>query len=226
MPGGHSSNLGRFLDVAYNVEYGADTVNQSSLALVLLMGYQPNPGHFNVWGLSDERYHIVGGNDQLPDAVAAALPSGSVQIGWKLLAVRANSDGTQTLTFDNGGTTKTVTADHTIITVPLPILQGLDLSQAGFDSRMTALLRDARMGACTKLNMQFSSRPWVGTGPCRGSRPATASPTCPSSSAGTPPRARRDRPASSSSTAAAASPVRSTRRHPSRPRTTPTCARW
>ncbi|MGI5487727.1 FAD-dependent oxidoreductase [Microtetraspora malaysiensis] len=168
VPGGHSSNLGRFLDVAYNVEYGADTVDQSSLALILLLGYQPNPGHFNVWGLSDERYHIVGGNDQLPNAVAASLPAGSIQMGWKLLAVQANADGTQTLTFDNGGTTKTVTADHTIITVPLPILQGLDLSKAGFDTRMTGLLRDARMGHCTKLNMQFSSRPWVGTGPWPG----------------------------------------------------------
>ncbi|MFD1935360.1 flavin monoamine oxidase family protein [Nonomuraea mangrovi] len=168
VPGGHASNLGRFLDVAYNVEYGADTVEQSSLALILLLGYQPNPGHFNVWGLSDERYHIVGGNDQLPAAIAASLPSGSLQLGWKLLAIRADSDGTQTLTFDNGGTTKTVTADHTILTVPLPILQDLDMSRAGLDARMTNLLRDARMGHVTKLNMQFTGRPWIGTGPWPG----------------------------------------------------------
>ncbi|WP_275955991.1 flavin monoamine oxidase family protein [Nonomuraea sediminis] len=168
VPGGHTSPLGQFLDVAYNVEYGADSVDQSSLALVLLLGFQPNPGHFNVWGLSNERYHVVGGNDQVPNAIAATMPSGSIQMGWKLLAVRANADGTQTLTFDNGGTTKTVTADHTILTVPLPILQGLDLSRAGFDARMTNLLRDARMGYCTKLNMQFNTRPWVGTGPWPG----------------------------------------------------------
>lgn len=165
VPGGYASPLGKFLDVAYNVEYGAETTQQSALALILLLGYQPNPGHFNVWGLSDERYHIVGGNDQLPQAIAASLPSGSVQMGWQLLAVRANADGTQTLTFDGG---RTVTADHTILTVPLPILQGLDLSRAGFDARMTNLLRDARMGYVTKLNMQFTSRPWVGTGPWPG----------------------------------------------------------
>ncbi|MGV9777814.1 FAD-dependent oxidoreductase [Streptosporangium sp. NPDC003464] len=168
VPGGYASDLGRFLDVAYNVEYGAETTDQSSLALVLLMGYQPNPGHFNVWGLSDERYHIVGGNDLLPQAMAAALPSGSVQTGWELLAVRANADGTQTLTFDNGGTTRTVVADHTVLTVPLPILQRLDLSRAGFDARMTALLRDARMGYVTKLNMQFTRRTWIGAGPWPG----------------------------------------------------------
>ncbi|WP_067818172.1 flavin monoamine oxidase family protein [Actinomadura kijaniata] len=168
VPGGYASRLGQFFDVAYNVEYGAETTLQSSLALVLLMGYQPNPGHFNVWGLSDERYRIVGGNDRLPKAIAASLPSGSVQRGWRLLAVRAASGGTQTLTFDVGGTTKTVTADHTILTVPLPVLQRLDTSGAGFDPLMTNLLRDARMGHCTKLNMQFDRRTWVGTGPWPG----------------------------------------------------------
>ncbi|MFI6818966.1 flavin monoamine oxidase family protein [Nonomuraea sp. NPDC050328] len=168
VPGGYASDLGRFLDVAYNVEYGADTAQQSSLALILLLGYQPNPGNFNVWGLSDERYHIVGGNDQLPRAMAAALPAGSLQPGWRLLAVRANSDGTQTLTFDEGGTLRTVTADHTVLALPLPVLQRVDLSRAGFDTRMTNLLRDARMGHVTKLNMQFSSRTWLGTGPWPG----------------------------------------------------------
>jgi monoamine oxidase len=164
VPGGHDSPLGRFIDVAYNVEYGAETTEQSSLALVLLMGYQTNPGDFNIWGLSNERYHITGGNDQLPRAIAGCLPDGTIRHGWSLQAVRANADGTQTLTFAEAGATRTVTADHTILCVPLPVLKQLDLSRAGFDSRMTSLLRDARMGHCTKLNMQFSTRPWRGTG--------------------------------------------------------------
>ncbi|WP_455359778.1 flavin monoamine oxidase family protein [Streptomyces sp. SYSU K21746] len=168
VPGGHSSPLGRFFDVAYNVEYGADTTQQSALALVLLMGYQTNPGNFNVWGLSNERYHITGGNDQLPHSMAQSLPPGSILMGRQLTAVRAHADGTQTLTFSESGTTRTVTADHTILCVPLPILQQLDLSGAGFDPRMTNLLRDARMGYCTKLNMQFGSRPWRGRGPWPG----------------------------------------------------------
>ncbi|MFB7754999.1 flavin monoamine oxidase family protein [Streptomyces sp. NPDC056121] len=164
VPGGHTSPLGRWFDVAYNVEYGADTQDQSSLALVELMGYQTNPGNFNIWGLSNERYHIVGGNDQLPQAIADFLPNGSVRHGWSLNAVKANTDGTQTLTFTESGAVRTVTADHTILCVPLPVLQQLDLSKAGFDTRMNNLLRDARMGHCSKLNMQFGSRPWRGTG--------------------------------------------------------------
>ncbi|MFI8518311.1 flavin monoamine oxidase family protein [Streptomyces sp. NPDC085481] len=168
VPGGHSSPLGRFIDVAYNVEYGADTTEQSSLALVLLMGYQTNPGHFNIWGLSNERYHVVGGNDRLPNAVAGALKPGTLRRGWSLDAVRAGAGGTQTLTFTEAGATRTVTADHTILCVPLPVLQRLDLTQAGFDPLMRNLLRDARTGYCTKLNMQFATRPWRGTGPWPG----------------------------------------------------------
>lgn len=129
IPGGHGSRLGRFIDVAYNVEYGADTDQQSALALVLLMGYQPNPGNFNVWGLSNERYHITGGNDRLPNAIAAALPPGSLVMGRELTAVRVAADGTQTLTFDDAGATRTVVADHTILCVPLPILQRIDLTE-------------------------------------------------------------------------------------------------
>lgn len=168
VPGGMNSQLGRWLDVGYNVEYGADTTIQSSLSIIQQLGGQSDPAHFNLWGVSDERFHVVGGNDQVPHAIAASLPSGTVRLGHELLAVRANPDGTQTLTFSVGGTTRTVTADHTIITVPLAILQRIDLSQARFDSRMTNLLRDARMGYCTKLNMQFKQRTWLGKGPWPG----------------------------------------------------------
>jgi monoamine oxidase len=170
VPGGESSKLGQFLDVAYNVEYGADCRNQSSWALLGLLAYQTKPAHFNIWGLSDERYHITGGNDQVPHAIADALPAGTIQMGMSLIAIAANADGTQTLTFQqDGGGTKTVVADQTIITVPLPILQNLDTSKANFDPLMKGVLANMKMGYCTKLNMQFTGRPWVGTGPWPGS---------------------------------------------------------
>ncbi|KIF04886.1 hypothetical protein PL81_16230, partial [Streptomyces sp. RSD-27] len=168
VPGGHRSQLGRFIDVAYTVEYGADTQAQSALALILLMGYQPNPGNFNVWGQSNERYHVVGGNDRLPHAIAAALAPGTLVMGRELVAVRADAGGTQTLTFDDSGAVRTATADHTVLCLPLPVLQRLDTAGAGFDPLMRNLLRDARMGHCTKLNMQFTARPWRGTGPWPG----------------------------------------------------------
>ncbi|MGW4645636.1 flavin monoamine oxidase family protein [Kitasatospora sp. NPDC004289] len=170
VPGGTSSRLGALLDVAYAVEYGADTTAQSSYALLLMLSWQANPGSFNIWGGSDERYHVTGGNDQVPKAIRAALPAGTVQPGHTLLAVTRNADGSQTLTFKlDGGGTRTVTADHTILALPLSVLQQrVDLAGAGLDPLMKRVLTDMTMGYCTKLNMQTGSRPWTGTGPWPG----------------------------------------------------------
>ena len=40
VPGGHGSQLGQLLDVAYNIEYGAESSVQSSLNLLYLLGYR------------------------------------------------------------------------------------------------------------------------------------------------------------------------------------------
>ncbi len=55
--GGHSSNMGQLLDVAYNEEYGRETKLQSSLNLVYLLGFQPQPGNFRICGQSARRFH-------------------------------------------------------------------------------------------------------------------------------------------------------------------------
>jgi monoamine oxidase len=168
VPGGHSSNMGKLLDVAYNIEYGGETRDQTALNLLGLLGYQPSPGQFSIFGLSDERYHMRGGNQRLPAAVAAALPAGSVNTGWQLTKLAVNSNGTQTLSFTVAGATRTVTADHTILALPLGVLQTLNFASAGFDARKTGQIKAMRMGSNSKLHLQFSSRMWNQTGPWPG----------------------------------------------------------
>jgi monoamine oxidase len=166
VPGGHSSNMGKLLDVAYNIEFGSETKDQTALGLLGLLAYQPNPGQFRMFGISDERYHIRGGNQQLPLAIQAALPSGSVLTGYRLTAVAANSDGTQTLTFARpDGSSTTVVADHTILAVPQGVLKRLDLSRAGLDARKTGCIAAMPMGRNGKLQLQFTSRLWNTSGP-------------------------------------------------------------
>ena len=164
VPGGHGSPMGELLDVAYNIEYGGETTDQTALNILGLLGYQTSPGQFAMFGASDERYHIRGGNQQLPLAIAAALPTGSVQTGWQLTAVTANSDGTQTLSFSVGNTRQMVTADHTILAVPMGVLKRLDLSKAGLDSRKQGQISSMRMGKNAKLQLQFNNRIWNSTG--------------------------------------------------------------
>src|SRR5947208_9410042 len=101
VPGGHTSPMGQLLDVAYNIEYGNITSQQSSLNIVYLLGFSPVPGNFAVFGASNERYHIAGGNEQLPLAIAASLRADTVQLNTTMTGIVRNGDGTYNLTRTN-----------------------------------------------------------------------------------------------------------------------------
>jgi monoamine oxidase len=160
VPGGHGSPFGRLLDVAYTIEYGAETDEQSSLNLVYLLAYQPAPSGFAIFGESDERFHIRGGNQRLTEAIAATLPD--VRLGRRLTGIAANRDGTVTLSFAGHGT---VTAERVILTVPFAVLRGLDTSRAEFDARKRTAIGELGAGRNGKLQLQFSSRYWTTAGP-------------------------------------------------------------
>ncbi len=157
VPGGHGSRMGALLNAAYNEEYGAETTSQSSLNLIYLLGFQASPGEFSIYGKSDERYHIVGGNTLLPLAIADALPSGSIHLGYRMTAIATNSDGTSTVSFDNG---KRVTADHVILCMSFAVLRTLNYQKAGFDALKQTAITQLGSGLNVKLNLQFTSRIW------------------------------------------------------------------
>ncbi len=158
VPGGHGSPMGRLLDAAYTEEYGADTRGQASLNLLYLLAFQPKPTGFEVFGVSDEKFHIAGGNQQLPEAIADQL--GNVQQGWALQAIRTRADGTVALTFATDGRTRTVAADHVILALPFAVLRNLDYAGAGFDARKQTAITELGAGRNTKLQLQFASRYW------------------------------------------------------------------
>jgi monoamine oxidase len=162
VPGGHGSPFGRLLDVAYNEEYGAETTDQAALSLIYLLAYQPGPTGFEIFGVSDEKYHIIGGNEQLPEAIAGTLPD--VRTGWRMTAVAKNLDGTVALSFTTPSGPATVTADQVILTTPFPVLRTLDYSRAGFDDLKKTAITQLGAGRNAKLQLQFTSRYWNTTG--------------------------------------------------------------
>jgi monoamine oxidase len=170
VPGGHTSSMGQLLDVAYNIEYGAVTTQQSSLNLLYLLGFSSIPGNFSVFGKSDERYHLVGGNERLPRAVAAALPAGSIQLNTALKGFVRNSDGTFTLTLQNPIKTFTRVVDRLVMAIPFSILRNILNSKAayraaGFDSLKQTAISQLGYGQNAKLQLQFDSRLWNQSGP-------------------------------------------------------------
>jgi monoamine oxidase len=163
VPGGASSKLGQLLDVAYNIEYGAECKVQSSLNMLYLLGYS-GQGQLRIFGPSNEKYHVRGGNDQIPAALGQKL-AGQINMGSELVAVRQNAGGTWTLTFDQGTATKDVTADHVVLALPFSILRSsVDLRKAGFGTRKMWAINELGMGTNSKLHAQFKSRIWNSLG--------------------------------------------------------------
>ena len=163
VPGGHTSPMGQLLDVAYNIEYGNITQEQSSLNLIYLLGFSSNPGNFQIFGASDERYHIVGGNEKLPKAIAAALKD--VRLNHTLTAIAGKSDGTFDLTLKTGNTSITSNFDRVILAIPFSVLRTLDYSTAGFDPLKQTAITQLGYGKNAKLHLQFDSRYWNTQGP-------------------------------------------------------------
>lgn len=170
VPGGHGSNMGQLLDVAYNIEYGNVTTEQSSLNLIYLLAFQPVPGNFRIFGASNERYHMVGGNERLPRAIAAALPAGTVQLNTALTGIVRNSDNTYTLSLKSAGVTATKVFERVIMAIPFSVLRtilGSDVAYraAGFDSLKQTAITQLGYGKNAKLQLQFNTRLWNQSGP-------------------------------------------------------------
>jgi monoamine oxidase len=164
VPGGRASKLGRLLDVAYNIEYGAETTEQSSLNLLYLLAYS-GQGQLRIFGPSNEKYHVVGGNDQIPQRLAQRL-QGQIALGSALVAIKRNADGTYALSFDQGGGRATsLTADKVVLALPFSILRSsVDYAKAGFNDVKRRAIAQLGMGTNSKLHVQFRDRHWYSLG--------------------------------------------------------------
>jgi monoamine oxidase len=165
VPGGMGSKLGQLLDVAYNIEYGAESNVQSSLNMLYLLAYS-GQGQLRIFGPSNEKYHVRGGNDQIPARLADAL-GGQITLGSELVAIRRNSDGSFRLSFLRGGGTSFVPADRVVLALPFSILRTVDYSKAGFTALKGTAIQELGMGTNSKLHTQFTSRHWATLG-CNG----------------------------------------------------------
>jgi monoamine oxidase len=160
--GGSKSNLGRVLDIAYNIEYGAECNVQSALNLLYLLGYR-GQGQFRVFGASNEKYHVRGGNDQIATGLGDALAN-QISLGTALTAIKQNGIGTFTLTFSNGAGSNTVTVDHVVLALPFSLLQSVNYSKAGFEPLKVTAIKQLPMGTNSKLHVEFNDRFWYGAG--------------------------------------------------------------
>jgi monoamine oxidase len=171
--GGHASPLGRMLDSACRGYFGLETRLQSSLNLVYTFGS---------WFAEDEQddedeeqsfssgpiqgsVSIAGGNQQLPLAIAGALPQGCIQLNHQLVAIQRESENTLRLSFATSTGPLDVTCEHVILTLPFSTLRHIDYQHAGFDALKQEAIAELGYGTISKLFLQFDTPYWFQDGP-------------------------------------------------------------
>ncbi|MEW9575715.1 NAD(P)/FAD-dependent oxidoreductase [Bacillus toyonensis] len=159
VPGGMTSRLGKFLDVAFNSFVSSESSDTSALNLIYTFA-------FGLFG-SGEQFHVQGGNDQIPKRLKKRLP-GQLETKTRLIALEENENGKYTLTFQKEQDIFDVEADHVVMTIPFSILRSsVDYSQAGLQPLKVTAIQELGMGTATKLHVQFTNRYWNTVG-CNG----------------------------------------------------------
>jgi monoamine oxidase len=146
----------QLLDVAYTAEYGQDIESQSCLNMLFLIGAEV--GQWNVYGISDERYHIVGGNDQIPQRLAERLHD-PVETGSVLESIRSKTDGRYLVSIRQGQTSVERIYERILLTVPFTVLRQVELA-IDLPPVKRRAIDQLGYGTGAKLSLPFPERIW------------------------------------------------------------------
>ncbi|MEZ5400806.1 MAG: NAD(P)/FAD-dependent oxidoreductase [Bryobacteraceae bacterium] len=150
--------LRSLLDVAYRTEYGMDVEEQSAMNLLTLIAPELAGDRIRLFGDSDERYKILGGNQGVPDALAAELTD-AIERGHQLESIAERGRGYRLSLRKPGGGAMEVDADVVVMTVPFSILRDLDL-RVRLPKKKLRAIRELGYGTNAKIFFGFERRLW------------------------------------------------------------------
>ena len=113
-----------FIEVAYESEYGLSPQVQSAINLPILISTNTEGGTLELFGESDERYKIRGGNQSVPNALAEKYTN-HIELNRSLEAISRNKSDEYELTFS--GLSAAIKADFVVMTIPFSRLKNVDI---------------------------------------------------------------------------------------------------
>ncbi|MEG5001403.1 flavin monoamine oxidase family protein [Microcoleus sp. B4-D4] len=151
-----STIVRQLLRIAYTAEYGRDPEEQSALNLLFLIGSEPNT--FELYGNSDERYQIEGGNSQIINRLADQL-SGSIEAGTVLEAITLLPDGRYRVNLRSGQSAFERTYERVLLTLPFSTLRDVKINVPLPQPKRRAI-EQLGYGTNSKLVTGYRSRIW------------------------------------------------------------------
>lgn len=154
--GGMSRSLKQAVTTAYTIKYGMDAAAQSSLNL---LSYFASPGDCqSLFGRSDERYYIQGGNGQLPQALYAQV-SDHVQLSTQLEALSELRNGQYVATLRQAQSVYERPYHRVILTLPFSVLRWLDL-RVDLPTQQRCAIHKLGYSTPTKLITAYRQKVW------------------------------------------------------------------
>jgi monoamine oxidase len=149
---------------AYIAEYGLEPDRQSCLNFLLFI-HADRRSKFTPFGVfSDERYHVLDGNDRIVEGLTQALLR-PVEPGMMLIAVRETASDAIELTFDTHAGVVSRTHDAVVLAVPFTTLRDVDLAaNLSLSPEKRAAIDLLGYGTNAKMMVGFDSRPWIARG--------------------------------------------------------------
>jgi monoamine oxidase len=149
---------------AYEAEYGRAAGEQSCLNFLLFI-HADKRSKFTPFGVfSDERYHLIDGNDAIVRNLAGEL-SGQIQLGMLLRRVRKTGDGRIELTFARDARSVAVIHDAIVLAIPFTTLRGVELDASlGLPAWKRKAIVELGYGTNAKMMVGFAARPWAAQG--------------------------------------------------------------
>lgn len=146
------------LRVAFVTELGLEADELS--CVIMLEMFSLEGDKLALFGDSDERYRIRGGNDQVPRILAEKLGD-VVEYETRLVAIRRAADGRLDLTLE-GASAGTVTSDRVVLALPFSLLRRVEIDDSvGLSERKKRSIAELGYGTNAKLMVGFSNRLWV-----------------------------------------------------------------
>lgn len=143
---------------SYTAEYGMEATEQSAISFLAVFDVG-NEEHYNIYGDSNERYSIIGGNLKLCEALANEMQD-YVLPNHFLKAVKQRSDKSYQLYFNIAGSGSIgVTADIVILTVPFTVLREIDM-QVPMPAWKTNTINNLGYGSNSKMFFGLNQRVW------------------------------------------------------------------
>lgn len=151
--------LARALEAAYRGEFGLEVTEQSALNLLFLLD-ATDPAAFAVYGASDERWQVRGGNDQITAGLAAKLDPAQIRLGTRVTRVADAGDGTYVVGFRGADGPAEATFAHVVFAVPFSVLRRVSLDDVALPDDKALAIRTLGYGTNAKLVFGFSRRAW------------------------------------------------------------------